>query len=110
MSESINPSTADGDDGESRSDAGGVSRRGLLARSGAVGLGAAGVALLPGVVTGAQAAPAQETGRTPATGSPALSAFDPLRPPAVPLAVRSPYLSTWMAADQPAGHWPTFWT
>ncbi|MBY8881270.1 glutaminase family protein [Actinacidiphila acidipaludis] len=113
MSESINPSAAPGAGGESRSDAGGVSRRGLLARSGAVGLGAAGVALLPGVVTAAQAEPSTTAGSAPATsasGSPALSAFDPLRPPAVPLAVRSPYLSTWMAADVPAGHWPTFWT
>jgi hypothetical protein len=36
--------------------------------------------------------------------------FDPIRPPAVPLAVRSPYLNTWVAADQLAGTWPSFWT
>jgi hypothetical protein len=34
----------------------------------------------------------------------------PVRPPAVPLAVRSPYLSTWLAADNLPGTWPTFWT
>ncbi len=34
----------------------------------------------------------------------------PLRPPAVPLAVRSPYLSAWLPADNLAGTWPTFWT
>jgi hypothetical protein len=34
----------------------------------------------------------------------------PFRPPAVPLAVRSPYLSTWLAADNLPGSWPTFWT
>jgi hypothetical protein len=33
-----------------------------------------------------------------------------IRPPAVPLVVRSPYLSTWLAADNLAGTWPTFWT
>jgi hypothetical protein len=31
------------------------------------------------------------------------------RPPAVPLIVRNPYLSTWSAADQTAGNWPSFW-
>jgi Domain of unknown function (DUF5127)/Domain of unknown function (DUF4965)/Domain of unknown function (DUF1793)/Domain of unknown function (DUF4964) len=33
-----------------------------------------------------------------------------LRPPAVPLAVRSPYLSALLAADNLPGAWPTFWT
>ncbi|KXS96817.1 hypothetical protein AC578_8303 [Pseudocercospora eumusae] len=43
-------------------------------------------------------------------------AFTPQRPPAIPLAVRSPYLSTWQAAGSDggnggflAGQWPTFW-
>jgi len=36
--------------------------------------------------------------------------YDPLRPPAIPLVVRSPYLSTWLAADNLPGTWPTFWT
>ena len=31
------------------------------------------------------------------------------RPPAVPLFVRTPYLSTWSAADAPSGSWATFW-
>jgi hypothetical protein len=34
----------------------------------------------------------------------------PIRPPAVPLIVRSPYLSTWLVADNLPGTWPTFWT
>jgi hypothetical protein len=44
------------------------------------------------------------------------STFSPLRPPAIPLAVRSPYLSTWQQAGSDggnggylAGQWPTFW-
>jgi len=32
------------------------------------------------------------------------------RPPAAPLFVRNPYLSTWLPADGPNGTWPTFWT
>ncbi|WPG98109.1 Hypothetical protein R9X50_00089500 [Acrodontium crateriforme] len=46
----------------------------------------------------------------------AQSSFSPLRPPAIPLAVKSPYLSTWQMAGGDngnggylAGEWPTFW-
>lgn len=45
------------------------------------------------------------------------STFSPLRPPSLPLAVKSPYLSTWLQAGSDggnggylAGEWPTFWT
>lgn len=37
------------------------------------------------------------------------STFTPLRPPATPLVVRSPYLSCWQAADDLAGTWSSFW-
>ncbi|CAK7201673.1 hypothetical protein SEUCBS139899_004382 [Sporothrix eucalyptigena] len=40
------------------------------------------------------------------------STFSPLRPPAIPLAVRSPYLSTWLNGDSGGilpGSWPHFW-
>ena len=43
----------------------------------------------------------------------AASTFKPARPPAVPLAVRSPYLNTWLQNDSGnilPGSWPTFWT
>jgi hypothetical protein len=39
--------------------------------------------------------------------------FQPLRPPAIPLAVRSPYLSTWVSTHNKEtlnGQWPIFWT
>ena len=39
--------------------------------------------------------------------------FDPLRPPAIPLAVRSPYLSAWISTHNKEtlnGQWPIFWT
>jgi hypothetical protein len=46
----------------------------------------------------------------------AQSTFTPARPPAIPLAVRSPYLSTWLDAGSDggnggylAGQWPVFW-
>lgn len=46
----------------------------------------------------------------------AQSTFSPARPPALPLAVKSPYLSTWLNAGGDggnggylAGQWPVFW-
>ena len=45
------------------------------------------------------------------------STFEPARPPDIPLAVRSPYLSTWQNAGSDggnggylAGQYPSFWT
>lgn len=32
-----------------------------------------------------------------------------IRAPSYPLAVRQPYVSTWLPADSLPGHWPTFW-
>ncbi len=37
------------------------------------------------------------------------STFTPIRPPAVPLITRSPYVSTWLDASNSAGSWPRFW-
>lgn len=46
----------------------------------------------------------------------AASTFSPARPPAIPLAVKSPYLSAWQQVGSAtgnggylAGQWPTFW-
>lgn len=48
--------------------------------------------------------------------SSAVSTFTPARPPAIPLAVRSPYVSTWLDCGSDggnggylAGQWPQFW-
>ncbi|MFI5916202.1 glutaminase domain-containing protein [Dactylosporangium sp. NPDC051541] len=46
---------------------------------------------------------------TEAEAAHAATTFSPIRPPATPLAVRSPYLSTWLRADNLPGNWPTFW-
>jgi len=50
---------------------------------------------------------------TPGRGQPAAIAGNlhttPIRPPATPLIVRSPYLSTWQASTVAAGTWETFW-
>ena len=86
-----------------------ASRRDLLRWSGALtaaavvgswvqpALAGAAPTAAPGSVAAAAAVPA------------AASTFSPLRPPAVPLAVRSPYLTTWLPGDNLAGTWPTFW-
>jgi glutaminase A-like protein/uncharacterized protein DUF5127/uncharacterized protein DUF4964 len=73
-----------------------ASRRHLLQLGTIAGAGIAAAPLLPAAT--AQAADRVSSGDTP------------VRPPAVPLAVRSPYLSTWLAADNLPGTWPTFWT
>jgi hypothetical protein len=47
----------------------------------------------------------------------AQSTFSPARPPAIPIAVKSPYFSTWQFAGSDggnggylAGQWTTFWS
>jgi hypothetical protein len=84
----------------------GTSRRRFLQWSALAGAGAAAARTLTDAGP-ATAAPAQPTGSLP---SGALPQFAPLRAPAAPLAVRSPYLSTWLPADSLPGTWPTFWT
>lgn len=36
-------------------------------------------------------------------------ALTPVRPPAIPLIVRSPYVSTWLNSSSAPGTWPSFW-
>lgn len=71
--------------------------------------GAAGVALGGGLAT-ARTAKARSTAaaaRSAAARSNVTTT--PIRPPAVPLIVRSPYLSTWQASTGSPGTWQTFW-
>ncbi|WP_233533845.1 DUF5127 domain-containing protein [Kitasatospora sp. SolWspMP-SS2h] len=86
-------------------------RRALLRWSGALTVGAV-IGGLPAAGAARAAVPPAGPPAGPGAGVPrtlAASAFSPLRPPAVPLAVRSPYLSTWVPADNLAGTWATFW-
>ena len=82
----------------------GLSRRDLLKLTSAAGLSLAALPLLSGQASAAPAAPGAAAGPLVA------STFNPIRPPATPLAVRSPYLSSWLAADTLPGSWATFWT
>jgi hypothetical protein len=88
-----------------------ASRRHLFQLGAMAGAGLAAAPLIPALPAAAavrEAAGSQE----PAAFPEAAAVKEPvrLRPPAVPLVVKSPYLSTWLAADNLAGTWPTFWT
>ena len=96
----------------------GLSRRDLLHWSGVTGLSAIAATVLP---TKAAAAVLPDRGaQDPATESPVAAGevepvllspkATPIRPPAVPLAVRQPYLSTWLPSTLLPGTWPQFWT
>lgn len=70
------------------------SRRSFLLASGAV-VAAAGTGAAVATVV-------RSAGRTS-------SATHPIRPPAVPLVVRGPYVSTWLPSTVLPGTWPVFW-
>ena len=80
----------------------GVSRRNLIKWSSAAGLSAA---ALPALASTAAAAGTDGPGNSTVD-----AAFTPVRPPATPLAVRSPYLNSWLTADYLPGTWSSFWT
>jgi len=86
----------------------GVSRRSFLAWTGTTGAATAALSAVGRPAAAAAATTAAEPAGPGRAGVPTPT-FDPLRPPAVPLAVRSPYLSSWLAADALPGAWPTFW-
>jgi hypothetical protein len=99
----------------------GPRRRDFLRYSG----GAAAVGGLAGVFTGAgvlspatagaatdRASVAGQPAATPSAGYAAANgtlAATPIRPPAAPLAVRNPYVSTWLPATALPATWPQFW-
>ncbi|MEV7422196.1 DUF4965 domain-containing protein [Streptomyces sp. NPDC091212] len=85
-----------------------LSRRDLLRRGGAASAAAAAAMWLPSMAYAA-AAPRTTAAAAPPLAEPSAGTFRPIRPPATPLIVRSPYLSTWQAADTLTGTWPSFW-
>ena len=97
-------------------------RRDFLRYSGAAGAGglavgaAGGLAIgRSGLLTSAGQASVPDTAasareRSAAPGGAVGLSYDPIRPPAAPLAVRGPYLSTWLPATALPGTWPRFWT
>lgn len=86
---------------------GGPGRRRFLQLSGVAGAGAV-AAAMPTTAEAATTSP-HPAGRTGGLST-ALPAVNPIRPEAIPLAVRSPYLSTWLETDNLPGTWPSFWT
>ncbi|HYK27073.1 MAG TPA: DUF5127 domain-containing protein, partial [Streptosporangiaceae bacterium] len=80
------------------------SRRSFLAASGALVAAATGGE----IVAAALGLPHSASAGSSSTH--AESATHPIRPPAVPLAVRGPYLSAWLPGTELPGTWPTFWT
>lgn len=96
----------------------GLSRREMLRRSGITGLSAVAATLLPGKAAAAAllsaGSAAGANAQSAATGEgnelvPFSLRATPIRPPAVPLAVRQPYLSTWLPSTLLPGNSPRFW-
>jgi hypothetical protein len=90
-----------------------IDRRTLLKIAGAAGTTAPGLALLQGL-TGSGAVAMAATGASDTTASNAAPATvtvggADVRPPSIPLAVRSPYLSTWLPATSLTSVTPQFW-
>jgi Domain of unknown function (DUF5127)/Domain of unknown function (DUF4965)/Domain of unknown function (DUF1793)/Domain of unknown function (DUF4964) len=83
---------------------------GVAAAGGIAGAIAGGTGILApasaGAATARAAAAAPSPGLAAATGNLAAS---PIRPPAAPLAVRGPYLSTWLPSTTLPGTWQQFW-
>ena len=88
----------------------GPRRRDFLRYSGgaaaAGGLAGAGLLAQSGTAAAAQSPAQAAQGTVAATGTLAAA---PIRPPAAPLAVRNPYLSTWLPATALPGTWEQFW-
>ncbi|MFJ4920705.1 glutaminase domain-containing protein [Streptomyces sp. NPDC088725] len=86
-----------------------LSRRGLLRRAGGIAAGTAAAMWLP-QATALAASRSSAPAAGPVASAPLIDGtFTPLRPPATPLIVRSPYLTTWQASDTLTGTWASFW-
>jgi hypothetical protein len=98
-------------------EAAGLSRRDLLHWSGVTGLSAMAAAVLPNTAAAAMLPAGNATGATTEKSAgvevnepaPLHVQATPIRPPAVPLAVRQPYLSSWLPGTLLPGTWPQFW-
>lgn len=95
-----------------------LSRRNMLRWSGITGLSAAAATVLPSKAVAATllsaGSAAGSNAQMPATKLenepvPFSLRATPIRPPAVPLAVRQPYLSTWLPSTLLPGTSPQFW-
>lgn len=92
----------------------GLSRRGMLRWSGITGLSATAATVLPGKAAAATLLTGIATTEKPASGEqgepvPFSLRTTRIRPPAVPLAVRQPYLSTWLPSTLLPRTSPQFW-
>ena len=85
------------------------SRRSVLRLSGIAGLALAGSALLPVEAQTPMGGKSFESAVDEAGVAGQAATATPIRPPAVPLAVRQPYLSTWLPATLLPGNSPEFW-
>lgn len=98
-----------------------LQRRAFLRAAGATAALAPGIGLLGGLLDGPRAVAAAQAagtgtlaaGAVPARASQSVPAVllggAQVRPPSVPLAVRSPYLSTWLPATDLTSATPQFW-
>jgi hypothetical protein len=82
-------------------------RRDFLRYSGAA---VAGGTVTGGVLSGGSALAAPTATKAATTDARGGLVAEPIRPPAAPLAVRGPYLSTWLPATTLPGTWQQFWT
>jgi hypothetical protein len=85
----------------------GPARRDFLRFSGVAAGGLAGGALIP--AHSAERSRGDSPAATPAAAGGTGTGAAPIRPPAAPLAVRGPYLSTWLPATELPATWPQFW-
>jgi Domain of unknown function (DUF5127)/Domain of unknown function (DUF4965)/Domain of unknown function (DUF1793)/Domain of unknown function (DUF4964) len=79
-----------------------IDRRTLLKLAGTAAMAAPGLSMLDGLGTAWGAEVAAAKPRIALGGA-------PVRPPSIPLAVRSPYLSTWLPSTVLTGAVPQFW-
>lgn len=87
-----------------------IDRRALLRLAGTAAVATPGLATVAAMATAEGAIAATHPGKATARAKPAVTLGGaPVRPPSIPLAVRSPYLSTWLPATTLTAATPQFW-